>query len=329
MRAVVFHRHGVPEDLDVEDTGGGPTEGGGLGQPCGKSDDCDGGTCLDWPQGYCTSLDCDDQEPCPDGGLCVPLIGGNRVCLLGCATDADCVSTAQACKPLVQEPDNAVLMACYGVKEDASGPSGVCSGHTDCAGAASCLLTMPGGYCAVQGCEPGSCADGTVCIEYGGVPTCLKECAVDEDCGGSPGAERRCGVLKSLAGNLSGACISGASGAAVGEQCLNDFECASGTCDLLGEGQCSQTGAPCFENTSDVDCEPTEFCLVNGENGVGSCTQPCSLSAACPGTGLCEGQPGAPQGCGARLVGTGADGFGGSLGPWNGLDRPDCQHLAG
>ena len=292
----------------VEDMGGGPTEGGGLGQPCSKSDDCDGGTCLDWPQGYCTSLDCDDQEPCPEGGLCVPLIGGNRVCLLGCAADADCVSTAQACKPLVQEADNAVLMACYGVKEDASGPSGVCSGHTDCEGAASCLLTMPGGYCAVQGCEPGSCAEGTVCIEYGGGPTCLKECAMDEDCGGAPGAERRCGVLKSLAGNLSGACISGASGSAVGEQCLNDFECASGTCDLLGEGQCSQTGAPCFENSSDVDCEPTEFCLVNGENGVGACTQPCSLSAACPGTGLCEGQPGSPQGwCRAPCGGVGQD----------------------
>ena len=292
----------------VEDVSSGPGDSGGLGAPCTKNDDCAGGICLDWPEGYCTSLDCDDQAPCADGGVCVPLTGGNRVCLVDCADTDPCAAPYQACKRLAQESGNAYVDVCYGVEADASEVGGTCSEHTDCQGAASCLMTMPGGYCAVQGCEPGACDPGSVCIEYGGVPTCLRECAVDEDCGGEPGAERRCGVLKSLAGNLSGACISGASGAAVGEQCLNDFECASGTCDLLGEGQCSQTGSPCFEATGAQDCEPTEFCLINGENGVGSCTQPCSLTTACPGSALCEGQPGGAQGwCRAACGGVGQD----------------------
>jgi hypothetical protein len=293
------------QTLDVPDAG---PVGGGLGDPCVKNDDCDGGTCLDWPQGYCTSLDCDDQAPCEDGGACVPLMGGNRVCLLECQDDSTCNGPHQACKTLSQGQSASFLSTCHGIEEDASGVGGTCDEHTHCLGAASCLSTMPGGYCAVQGCGPGTCDAGSVCISYGGIATCLKECAVDEDCEGQPGSERRCGVLKALSGNLAGACISGASGAAVGEQCLNDFECASGTCDLLGEGQCSQTGAPCFESSGDVDCEPTEFCLVNGENGVGSCTQPCSLTAACPGAGLCEGQPGAAQGwCRAPCGGVGQD----------------------
>lgn len=293
------------QGVDVPEVG---PVGGGLGAPCGKNDECDGGTCLDWPQGYCTSLDCDDQAPCVEGGACVPLMGGNRVCLLGCEDESDCAAPHQACKTLSQDQGTSFVSACHGVLGDASGVGGTCDEHTGCLGAASCLSTMPGGYCAVQGCEPGTCDLGSVCISYGGVATCLKECGVDDDCGGEPGAERRCGVLKALSGNLAGACISGASGAAVGEQCLNDFECASGTCDLLGEGQCSQTGAPCFESSGALDCEPTEFCLINGENGVGSCTQPCSLMAACPGAGLCEGQPGAAQGwCRAPCGGAGQD----------------------
>lgn len=310
----------VPEEDGEADVG--PTEdvepgadasdpgpvAGGLSDPCVKNDDCEGGTCLDWPQGYCTSLDCDDQAPCDEGGVCVALMGGNRVCLLGCEDDVDCAGPHQACKTLSQDQGTSFLPACHGIEEDASAVGGTCDEHTHCQGAASCLNTMPGGYCAVQGCEPGSCDAGSVCISYGDAATCLKECAVDEDCGGEPGAERRCSVLKALSGNLAGACISGASGAEVGEQCLNDFECASGTCDVLGEGQCSQAGAPCFEATGDLDCEPTEFCLVNGENGVGSCTQPCSLTTACPGAGLCEGQPGAAQGwCRAPCGGVGQD----------------------
>jgi hypothetical protein len=281
---------------------------GGLGAPCSKHGDCEGGTCLDWPDGYCTVLDCDALNPCPVGGLCVPLVGGNRVCLVPCSGAVPCPGPNQGCKALSQDDGATFTSVCYGVDPDGVGPGQACDDHTECLEAATCLPSMPGGYCAVQGCSASTCDEGTVCISYGGIPTCLLECAVDEDCGGEEGAERRCGLLKSLAGVVAGACISGASGAQVGEQCLNDFECATGTCLVLGEGQCSQTGAPCFEASGGIDCQATEFCLINGENGVGSCTQPCSLGALCPGASLCEGQPGPIEGwCRAPCGGPGQD----------------------
>ena len=279
---------------------------GGTGWPCAKNDDCAGGTCLDWPGGYCTTLDC-DSAGCAPGELCLPLTGGNHLCLAACEGDTGC-GEHQACKVLPD--DNAAwVAACHGVNGDAGSVGATC-GTEDaaCAGAGTCLQSMPGGYCAVPGCDAGSCPTGSACVKLGGTPTCLRACDVDAHCDGQPGAERRCSTLKAVAGEQVGVCISGASGAPIGDACLNDFECASGTCQVLGEGQCSQSQVPCFAATEAEDCGAAEFCLVTGRNQVGLCTQPCAVSTPCPGATHCVGQPGAPEGwCRPACAGPGAD----------------------
>ena len=158
------------------------------------------------------------------------------------------------------------------------------------------------------GCGPEDCPVGSSCFVFAGIPTCLQGCQGDEDCTSAPDAERRCSVLKDVMGQQTGACISASGGQQIGEQCLNDFECESGTCETLGDGLCSQSGKPCFTLTEDTDCDADEFCLVTGDNQVGACTQTCSLLVPCPGTSLCQGIPGVPEGwCRPPCEGLGAN----------------------
>ncbi len=300
---------GEGPDAEPADDAGGRQQPGGegsTGSPCAKNDECAGGTCLDWPGGYCTTLDC-DTAGCPDGELCVPFAGGNHLCLVPCATDAAC-GAQQACKQLADGADG-LVSACHGVDADAGDVGSACGTEdTACAGAATCLQSMPGGYCAVMGCEPGSCPTGSACVKFGGTPTCMRACDDDAHCDGEPGAERSCSTLKAVSGDQVGVCISGDSGADIGAPCLNDFECDSGTCQLLGEGMCSQSQTPCFAATEAEDCGAAEFCLVTGRNQVGLCTQPCAVSTPCPGASHCVGQSGAAEGwCRPACAGPGAD----------------------
>lgn len=292
------------DDAAVPDTGPTPdaSPGGATGAPCGKGADCDGGTCLDWPGGYCTALDCDGGS-CAGGDVCAPLPGGNQGCLAGCSSGSDCREGEQACKALPLG-GGAVRSACHGVEAPGGGLGDTCAGDVACAGAAVCLPSMPGGYCAILGCDAAPCPDGGVCVPFGGVATCLRACDDDADCGGAPGAERRCAPLKALDKTKVEVCISGAAGGKVGDACLNDFECATGACEVLGEGVCTQSGEPCFEATEDVDCTKGGFCLVTGQNQVGVCTQPCSLELPCPGASACVGLPGSsPEGLCRPLCG--------------------------
>ena len=72
---------------------------GGVGTACLKAADCGmGWSCLNWPGGYCTILDC-SQSSCPAGSVCTSVSGGNLACLRTCADDNDCPSPEdQACK---------------------------------------------------------------------------------------------------------------------------------------------------------------------------------------------------------------------------------------
>ncbi|MCB9788238.1 MAG: hypothetical protein H6744_16265 [Deltaproteobacteria bacterium] len=290
---------------DLPDTGPDAVlTGGVVGAACNKSSDCAGGVCLDWPGGYCTALDC-TVSSCPSGSKCMPLAGGNAGCMATCTEDADCRGSDQTCKTLAAV-DGSLRRVCHGVASDAHAVGETCIDAVGCAGAMTCLPSLPGGYCASLGCNATSCPTGSSCFNFGGFPTCLKTCGSDGDCGGEPGAERRCGILKALDKQKVGACISGAEGLKIGEQCSNDFECQSGACEVLGEGRCTQNDLPCFlDNEKDV-CG-AGFCFISGQNQVGACVQPCALGTPCPGLSFCAGTPGSSEGvCRPACDGLGA-----------------------
>lgn len=253
-----------------------------TGSPCTRNADCEGGTCLDWTGGYCTRLDC-ETAGCGGDEVCLPLLG-NTLCVKGCS-QSPCAGPDQACKAVLTP--SGPTPVCIAVDIGASPAGGPCADPTDCAGEATCLLAFPGGYCASLGCPERPCGSGTTCVRVDGVPSCLKTCASTADCGGSPGAERRCGVLAGVGGALVDVCISGVEGKALGESCRTDFECSSGTCQILGEGRCSQTRLPCFPSSVATDCNGAEFCQVTSDSRVGLCSQPCNAGRACSGAAHC------------------------------------------
>lgn len=275
-----------PDTLAADaDAGGDAAPLGEIGAACMKNADCADGTCLDWAGGYCTALGC-TADSCPAGSHC-RAFAGNAVCLTDCAGDGDCRPTGQACKALLT--DGALHQSCVGVDASAAGVGSPCADATDCAGGAACLGAFPGGYCATLGCTAGSCPAGAACVRVDGVPSCLRTCAGDGDCDGAPGAERRCGVLDGVGGGGPvDVCISGAAEKVLGASCRTDFECADGTCEILGEGRCSQTNAPCNPATASADCNGAEFCHVTGESRVGVCARPCVIGGLpCAGTSFC------------------------------------------
>jgi len=68
-----------------------------------------------------------------------------------------------------------------------------CGSSVDCSvnGDRICDLASPGGYCTVVGCDPDTCPDGALCVEWRFAPDrtaqtyCMKRCGGDGDCRGS------------------------------------------------------------------------------------------------------------------------------------------------
>jgi len=256
-----------------------------TGAACVKNADCAGGTCLDWTGGYCTRLDCDTGAACGEGDRCLAF-ASNHLCVDLCTSDADCRAPAQRCKTVVDGATTARV--CMGVDSNAGATGAACGDATDCAGNATCLAAFPGGYCATLGCDVAACPSGASCVKVDGRASCLLKCSGDGDCGGTVGAERRCGVLAGTNGTPVDVCISGVEGKTLGDSCRSDFECTSGSCQILGEGRCSQTGWPCFPESTATDCNGAEFCQVTPESRVGLCSQPCALGGrTCPGAAHC------------------------------------------
>jgi hypothetical protein len=253
-----------------------------TGSPCSRNADCQGGTCLDWTGGYCTLLDC-DTAGCPTGETCLPLLG-NSICVKDCPAGT-CGSPDQQCKPL--PTGSGLAPVCIAIDVGAGSTGQTCRDPTDCAGQAACLAAFPGGYCASLGCPDTACGAGSTCVRVDGVPSCLATCSTSADCDSEPGGERRCGVLSGVNNTPVDVCISGAEGKALGATCRTDFECGSGTCQVLGEGRCSQTQAPCFTSSVATDCNGAEFCQVTAESRVGICSQPCNAGRGCSGAAHC------------------------------------------
>ena len=322
-----------PAQAEVETTDPAAEEGK-VGAACKLNSECDGGTCLDMPGGYCTLLDC-QLTGCPAGAACVDLPGGNTGCLAECAAVGDCRAD-QACKPQLSV-DGGDVTVCHGVVADAGGVGGLCDGDVDCAGANLCSPMMPGGYCTVTPCEAGGCPEDSVCVDLGGATMCLLACDSDDACGGDVDAERRCAPVASLASDVVSVCISAVSGQPIGGACSSDFDCESVTCEVLGHGRCSQSGLPCEPQSPGDTCSAAEACLDQGQGAVGRCTQPCATDLGCPGGAFCVGDAGAAAGlCRPSCAGLGASddcpgedgfqcGFGFALGDTQAQGRYLCD----
>lgn len=302
--------HDAADTLDALETeASGPGPLGATGSPCAKSDDCLGGVCLDWPGGYCTSLDC-VQTPCGAGDLCVGLEAGNTACLRACEGTEDCSSGgAQGCKRLTPTGAVAPSGVCHGVLSDASGLGGGCAAHQGCVGAGVCSGLFPGGYCTVEGCDAASCPSEGACVDVSEASLCLLRCEGDGDCPPAMGHERICAEALDVAGAPVSVCASPGGEVPVGGGCTADTLCASGDCEILGEGRCSLSNLPCFTASEAEDCGGSEYCLVTSESALGVCTQTCAVGAGCPGLSFCAGEPGGPEGsCRAPCDGPGDDG---------------------
>ena len=65
-----------------------------------------------------------------------------------------------------------------------------CESSVDCSGNGDriCDTAQPRGYCTVSGCEPDTCPDGALCVEWRGTPDrtavrfCMKKCGSDSGC---------------------------------------------------------------------------------------------------------------------------------------------------
>jgi hypothetical protein len=74
-------------------SGGAPSD---IGQPCESDEDCQADCLLQFPGGYCTIRNCDQNDPkadpqCPDGSICRGGGGiGSTACFDECATVEDC-----------------------------------------------------------------------------------------------------------------------------------------------------------------------------------------------------------------------------------------------
>ncbi|MEM1348657.1 MAG: hypothetical protein AAGI01_08895 [Myxococcota bacterium] len=76
-----------------------------------------------------------------------------------------------------------VLFSCLPACAPAIGDT--CEGDVNCNAQdrAFCDLSIPNGYCTLANCNPGSCPDDAVCVEFDETTTfCLEACASDNDC---------------------------------------------------------------------------------------------------------------------------------------------------
>jgi hypothetical protein len=291
------------------------------GASCTTDGDCLGGTCLsEFPEGYCTTLQCDTQG-CSNifGAECLVIneLRTMPACYSACASDGDCRSQyrcvdldgARVCLPgqLVEGLPQA-------------GETGTsCARDTDCDGG-TCLNNYTGGYCTLLHCvSDATCApfgDGR-CLgldEQGSVTACFDGCQGDPECRfgyGCTDPDGGGGVCQVLDDRNP---VRNPNGALDGQPCLVDINCRGGTCLRSQEGypggycttlHCTRVGC----NGANTTCEGLEndtacfvTCLTNAEcrEGyecvpAGYCAPPINTRPPTDPTGtldiVCQSQP--------------------------------------
>lgn len=292
----------LPADIDddVPDVGiGGPDPGppvgnGAVGEPCFLDEQCTGDQlCLDWDEGYCTFLNCPIVTECPQGSACIDLGAGTTICLDGCDPLAPDCREHYGCKPFVNTQGE-LSSGCVGLNPDVVPAGGACEEHSDCGGSLACLTFVPGGYCALVGCDAESCPDGTECVTYNGNATCLAQCTITEDCFVGGATLRKCAPLLDTKLEVAQVCIPSVDGSDVGEGCSTDIDCDSNECRIVAEGKCVSFELGCF---TDADCPGAGVCELAPAYVKGICTQTCGSDTTCPGNSLCVDTPQGPSWC--------------------------------
>lgn len=148
---------------------------GSDGAACAATSDCKGTECLSrlagWPDGYCTTLECDDST-CGDNSRCTAILDGTRACLQLCDAPADCRQDYD-CLPV---EDAAVCLPSEGDGPRSGEFGSRCDSDEDCNGVLECETSVQGGYCLSRDCD--SCDQDSTCGELTDTVSdvCLQAC---------------------------------------------------------------------------------------------------------------------------------------------------------
>lgn len=245
------------------------------GAPCEADYQCLGGKCLTdqlgYPNGYCTTLRC-EEEGC--SGLyseCFRTTIDNReitACYEMCDIDGSC-ERADEGYTCVSLDGTAVCLPPNATSAPPQGSIGSpCSADPQCNGGegAACLQNFFGGYCTVLACnaEGASCPGDNPCLalnpeadpadqKYG----CLDACEADEDCRYGYACQDFQGASVCLEGERDDS--PNPDGAALGAECVANLNCRGGTCIREREGAggaVSYPGGYCAR----LDCSADDDC---------------------------------------------------------------------
>jgi hypothetical protein len=170
-----------------------PVDPGSVGGACGADGDCTGpgAVCLDMPGGYCTIPGCAGvADACPEGSTCFLFGDEGSYCLDTCVVSDECRED----DGYVCDQDNTCWPGDEPPAPTGESPvGGACNVDADCKDpGASCYPPIVGGnptgflggYCLINGCEPGGCPEGSKCevIYADGNGACMAECDAPEGC---------------------------------------------------------------------------------------------------------------------------------------------------
>jgi hypothetical protein len=278
-----------------------------VGAACSDDYDCLAGlSCFSWPKGYCTVPNCDSVgASCPGASVCYGEGKSSKICHLSCDGDGDCrQGDGYACKRLSESFGGLDANLCA---PSGKNPVGLgCAKASDCAGAATCLTDMPGGYCARLGCgATDPCGDGQSCVLRNGKPVCLKTCSSDGECQIGGGHVRKCVQKTDLLKKSVQVCLDSTKSSPVGAPCLADLDCDTQQCSIFAKGTCSVSGLPCL---TDSQCGAGGVCKADPAKEQGVCSAPCGSAKACPAGSLCVGTSSTASGtCQPTCKGPGDD----------------------
>lgn len=293
-------------------------------------DDCGGPFCSQCADGKACLIarDC-SSHVCTDMGdgssQCTSCGNGVRD---GLETDADCGSVA--CPNIPCRIDQ-------WCREDADCGSGNCdtSGAVDAEAAQECVMSIGCGKCMAPlpstTCNDGVLGETETCVDGGGAacrgignlcPTCggaiggsrcscsVNSDCIDSHCSPSSGNCFSCSnnILDPLSEETDVDCGGPCSSCAVGQQCLIDADCSSGSCTDWGTGLAAADGMRCSSCTNglrdgletDVDCG-ADACGNTCSIGFGCSTGADCTSGNCDG-GVCA-QPTPAQTCNDDVMG--------------------------
>lgn len=277
---------GIEQNGDTDGSEIDGSQGGDLGAACTIASDCaDELDCVDWKsdQGICTQIGCGAGLSCPPGSLCTPFGAQIQGCSPYCESAADCPS-GYGCKAVFM-PDGSYKRICHATETGAQGPAGTCKSNIQCKGDASCVLQLPGGYCANVGCDAANpCPAGTHCVDVENVGNiCLAACDAAKICPGAAVKLQVCSENLDIFGQTVSVCAAGQTGKDIGDFCSQNNQCASGECKITANGKCVEGGNGC---NSDNDCY-VGSCELKPEYVVGTCVISCDMNKPCPQDTVC------------------------------------------